>query len=332
MRQAFKNEIFKSNNLKAEQVKIGVVIPCYNVQKKVLNVIASIPAEVSYIYIIDDACPEKSGLFIEKYCNDKRVKVSYNSKNLGVGGSVKCGYKLALANECDIIVKLDGDGQMDGRLIPLLIKDLRDKRADYVKGNRFYDLSDLKSMPKTRLIGNSCLSLVNKITSGYWDIMDPTNGFTAINQKALSLLPLDKIDDRYFFESDMLFRLSTIRAVVNDCPMKAFYNDENSGLEIRKVLFEFPFKYAKRFLKRIFYIYFLRDFNIASIELIVGSLLFFFGVIFGSYKWILSINQNSPATSGTVMLAALPLILGFQLLISGLNFDLQNIPSKPICR
>ncbi len=309
---------------------IAVVIPTYRVRGSILDVISGIGTEVNRIYVVDDKCPEESGLIVQQKCNDRRVEVLFHDKNKGVGGAVKTGYRKALADKCDIVIKIDGDGQMDASLIPQLIHPILIGDADYVKGNRFFSLSSLSEMPGIRVFGNSMLSIINKFVNGYWNIMDPTNGFTAIHRTALSMLELDKIADTYFFESDMLFRLGTIRAVVVDLPMFAKYENEKSGLKISRVLFQFPPKYIKRYFKRIFYNYFLRDFNAGTIELIIGSILFIFGVIEGLYHWIHSISSNIAATSGTVMLAALPTILGFQLLISGLQYDIRNLPVRPL--
>jgi len=187
-------------------------------------------------------------------------------------------------------------------------------------------------MPITRLIGNSVLSLFNKLVNGYWNIMDPTNGFIAIHTSVLSMIPIEKLSNRYFFESDLLFRMGSIRAVVTDVPMKPQYNDETSSLNIIKILFEFPPKYFIRFFKRLFYQYFLRDFNIGSLELVFGNFLFFFGVIFGSIKWHTALATNIPTPTGTIMLAVLPIILGFQLLLSFVNYDMLSLPKKPLHR
>ena len=175
-----------------------------------------------------------------------------------------------------------------------------------------------------RLFGNSVLSFLNKFVNGYWHIMDPTNGFTAIHKDTLHKLELDKIDNRYFFESDMLFRLSLVRARVEDFSMQALYADEESNLRIGKILFEFPPKYCVRFIKRIGYNYFLRDFNAGSLQLFMGALLFMFGVIFGSINWLNSVSTGVEASAGTIMLSALPVILGFQLLLGFLNYDIQS--------
>jgi len=311
-------------------MKVAVVIPSYKVKKHILALIPEIGSEISKIYVVDDKCPENSGLFVQENCHDPRVEVLFNEKNMGVGGAVKTGYKKALLDDIEIIVKLDGDGQMNPKLIPALIKKIEQGKADYVKGNRFYNIDTLMTMPKLRLFGNSMLSFINKFVNGYWNIMDPTNGFTAIHLSALKQLPLDKIENRYFFESDMLFRLGVARAVVADMSMDAKYADEVSNLSIRKVLFEFPPKYFVRFFKRIFYSYFLRDFNAASVELVLGFVFLIFGFSIGSFYWAQSIKTGISATSGTVMLAALPIILGMQLLLSALSFDMKNLPKEPL--
>jgi uncharacterized membrane protein len=156
--------------------------------------------------------------------------------------------------------------------------------------------------------------------------MDPTNGFTAIHKTALGQLPLDKISNRYFFESDMLFRLGTIRAVVKDIPMDAVYADESSNLKVGEVIFEFVPLYIKAFFKRTMYCYFLRDFNVGTLEFIIGSLLFLFGLVFGGLNWFLSVEKQEMASTGTVMIASIPIILGFQLLLSAFHFDIANVP------
>jgi len=309
---------------------VAVVIPSFKVKAHILKVIAGIGPEVKLIYVVDDQCPEHSGDYVKANCSDPRVKVLYHTKNQGVGGATITGYIQALADKASIVVKLDGDGQMDASLIPRLIEPIRSSQADYVKGNRFYDLAFLRQMPFMRKLGNSGVSFMNKAASGYWNIMDPSNGFTAIHRNALENLPLDRIDKRFFFESDILFRLNTIRAVVTEMPMRAVYGNEKSNLKIQSVAFQFPFKYLGRMIKRIFYNYYLRDFNIGSLELILAFVFILFGVTFGTYKWSESIITDHAATAGTVILAGLPVILGFQSLIAFLHFDVSNVPVKPL--
>lgn len=313
-------------------MKITVVIPAYKVKDQILALIKKISPEVSFIIVVDDKCPEMSGRFVEQNCQDKRMLVIYNAENKGVGGAVKAGFQEALKLGSDIVVKLDGDGQMPPHLILQIIKPILAQEADYVKGNRFYNLDSLQKMPPLRIFGNSMLSLINKFVNGYWDIMDPTNGFIALHKNALKMLPLDKIENRYFFESDMLFRLSTVKAVVKDMPMKAYYADEKSSLSISHTVFSFPLKYINRFLKRIFYNYFLRDFNIATLELIFGTIFMLFGLFYGSYYWIKSYTTGILTTTGQVMIAALPILIGFILLLLAVHVDLTSIPTKPLCK
>jgi len=310
--------------------RVAVVIPCFRVSRSILRVISTIGPEVARIFVVDDACPEHSGDIVREQGDDPRVVVLSHSRNRGVGGAMVTGYAAALEDGADIVVKIDGDGQMDPALIPLFVRPLIAGDADYVKGNRFYDIAFLQGMPRLRLIGNAMLSLVSKVSSGYWNVMDPTNGYTAIGRAALAGLPLGKLDPRYFFESDMLFRLYTIRAVVRDVPMRAQYADESSSLSVTRVLLEFPVKYAVRAAKRIFYAYFLRDFNAGSLQLFLGVFAALAGVTYGALRWRHSIETGIQATSGEVMLAALPLLIGVQLLLGALNFDVQNIPREPL--
>lgn len=307
---------------------IAVVIPCYKVRRHILDVITGIGADVEKIIVVDDACPEQTGAYVQEYCSDRRVEVLFHDVNKGVGGAVITGYRRALEIGASIVVKVDGDGQMDTTRIGDLTEPILLGYADYTKGNRFFEIEDLTAMPTIRLIGNGVLSLMNKLVNGYWDVMDPTNGYTAISATALKRIPLNKLERRYYFESDLLFRLGLNRSVVLDVPMPAIYKDEQSNLSVPKVLFQFPLLSFNRFLKRIVYTYFVRDFHAASIEIVLGLALLSFGVYTGLSFWLTAIEQRVFTSSGSVMLSALPIILGFQLLLSALNFDIQNVPRK----
>ena len=310
--------------------RIAVVIPCYKVKAKIAGVIAGIGPEVSWIICVDDACPEGSGDTIRAEVRDPRVSVIRLERNQGVGGATCAGYRVALEKHADVVVKLDGDGQMDPRLIPALVKPILSGAADYAKGNRFYNVEDVSAMPLLRLFGNAFLSFASKFSSGYWSLLDPANGYTAVHGQVLALLPLAKLSPRWFFESDMLFRLNTIGAVIVDVPMRAVYGDERSNLKILRVIPEFAWKHSRNYLKRIFYNYFLRGFSIASVELVAGLALLGFGIVYGTLKWESSVSHQAFASAGTVMLAALPVILGFQLLLSFLNYDMQAAPATPL--
>ena len=307
---------------------IAVVAPCYKVTSHVVETLSEIGKEVSYIFVVDDACPDGSGKLVQEKVSDPRVKVIFHEENLGVGGAMITGYQAALQTDADIIVKLDGDGQMDPALIGELIAPIINGRADYTKGDRLDSLTGLSQMPSIRLFGNAGLSLLTKISTGYWNITDPTNGYTAIHRDVLKMLPLDMLSKRFFFESDMLFRLSLYRAVVWDVPMQARYGTEKSNLSIIKTLWEFPWKHFKNFHKRLFYNYYLRDVSAASIELPLGIVLWWFGLIFGIASYNQSMATGVAATTGTVMISVVPLILGFQLLLAFVSHDVSAVPTR----
>lgn len=318
--------------MQQESTSIAVVIPAFKVQAHVLDVLARIGNEVAAIYVVDDCCPQQSGSFVNAHTQDHRVKVLRNEKNLGVGGATMAGYAAAIRDGHAVIVKVDGDGQMAPELIPQFVAPILEGLADYTKGNRFYDLTHISRMPAIRLVGNAALSFMSKFSSGYWDIFDPTNGYTAIHAKVAAHLPMDKISQRYFFESDLLFRLNTMRCVVMDIPMDAQYGDEVSNLKVRSVLGEFFGKHVKNFFKRLAYNYFLRDISPASFHLVLGILMIAFGLAFGIYNWVSSASQHITSAPGTVMLAALPLIMGLQLLLAFITHDTQSTPKQPMHR
>jgi dolichol-phosphate mannosyltransferase len=185
-------------------------------------------------------------------------------------------------------------------------------------------------MPPARLFGNIGLSFLTKLSSGYWSVFDPTNGYTAIHAALLAELPLAKVARRYFFESDMLFRIGILRGLVVDVPMKAVYGDAPSSLSLARVLGPFLIRNIANTGKRIFYRYFLRDFSIASVQLLAGLALLCFGTAFGAREWVQSASSGITASTGTVMLAALPVILGVQLLLSFLSFDVAAAPTRAV--
>lgn len=326
------NKLSAFDHVDSEVIYIAVVIPCYRVSRQILEVINGIGGDIHFIYVIDDACPEGTGALVEKNIVDSRVRVLFHKENQGVGGAVMSGYKAAIADGADIIIKLDGDGQMDPAIIPDFIAPIIFGKADYTKGNRFYDLEKVRAMPMMRLLGNAVLSFMNKLSSGYWNIFDPTNGYTAIHADVAKHLPFEKISNRYFFESDLLFRINILRASVVDVPMYAHYADEVSSLRISKIIGEFIVKHLRNFFKRIFYNYYLRDMSLASIELPLGLFLLIFGLGYGIYHWILSSASGIATPAGTVMLSALPILMGMQFIFAFLAYDIASVPRNAIHR
>jgi glycosyltransferase involved in cell wall biosynthesis len=258
------------------------------------------------------------------------VRVVRNEINEGVGGATMRGYLEALRLGAQIIVKIDGDGQMDPQLVGSFVRPIAQGRADYTKGNRFYQPESVRGMPAGRLVGNAVLSLLCKLSTGYWNVVDPNNGYTAIHANVLRLLPLHKINRRFFFESDVLFWLNTVRAVVVDVPMDAVYCGETSNLSAPRQILPFLRGHIVNFAKRFLYTYLLRDFNLASVLTLIGVPLILGGASFGALKWGISIRTGELATAGTVMVAALPIVVGLQMILAALSYDISNVPRQPI--
>lgn len=312
--------------------RVAVVIPSYRVTQHILRVLGDMPGYVERIYVVDDACPDGSGDLVEANCSDPRVMVLRNASNLGVGGAVMHGYRRAIADGCEVIAKIDGDGQMDPLLLADLVHPIANGEADYCKGNRFYDLDNIHRMPRLRILGNAGLSLLAKLSTGYWDIFDPTNGYTAVHRDVARRLPLNKISQRYFFETDLLFRLGTLRAVVRDVPMDPKYGEEISGLKIHRILGEFAYKHLRNFCKRVFYNYYLRDMSLASLELAVGLPMLVFGVVYGLMHWIEGMRTGTATPTGTIMLATLATIVGLQFVLAFMGHDIASVPRRPLSR
>ena len=317
-------------NNKGESVRIAVCIPCYRTYAQILDVLKGINPAVDRIFVIDDACPEQTGQRVEAECSDPRIRVIYHPVNQGVGAAMLSGYRAALADGAGILVKMDGDGQMDPACMGRLVHPLLNGKADFTKGNRFYDFRALQQMPWIRRIGNLGLTLLTKAASGFWHISDPTNGYTAVRQEALMLIDFDKIEKRYFFETSMLIQLNVIRAMAMDVPIHACYGSENSSLKVWLALVTFPGKLLKGLLHRIFWRYFIYDISTVTLFLVAGLLLFSGGTVFGIYRWILGGMEGVMQSAGTVALAFLPVILGFQMLLQAVLLDVIDRPVEPI--
>ncbi|MDM8528622.1 glycosyltransferase family 2 protein [Anaerolineales bacterium HSG24] len=306
-----------------------VVIPAYRCADQLRGVLDSIPTYINHIIVVDDASPDDIYSVVSGI-DDSRLNYIRHTHNQGVGGAMLTGYNRALELGATIIIKMDGDGQMDPDFIPALITPIIKENADYTKGNRFLVLTDLRQMPKMRFFGNLGLTFLTKLASGYWHIFDPNNGFTAIHHHCLNSLNKSNIHQRYFFESSLLIELYHQRAVVLDIPMPARYGDEKSSLSMVRTAFEFPYNLLKGFVKRVLWQYYLYDFSAVSLFIIMGILLSGFGTLWGGYVWYVALVEGIPRSAGTVMLGVLPFILGFQLLLQALVLDIRNIPKVPL--
>jgi len=310
---------------------IATVIPAYRVELNIEAVLRDLPAYIKHIIVVDDASPDStSDLITAASKKDRRITLIRHTENQGVGGAMVSGFRKALELGAQIVVKIDGDGQMDPAHIPALITPLIQGKADYVKGNRFRDFQSLQQMPFVRRVGNLGLSFLTKAATGYWNIFDPTNGFFAIRAETIEQLRFERIDKRYFFETSMLANLYLLGAMVLDTPIPARYRNETSHLSIRRTLFEFPIKLLVTFLRRIVLRYYIYDFSMMSLYLMLGIPLLLFGGIFGGIKWVEYASQNIPAPTGTVMLPTLSVILGIQILLSAIEIDMNSTPRKPL--
>ena len=310
---------------------VAAVIPCYRVERDIHSVLQAVPAYIKHIIVVDDASPDSTADLVSASAReDNRILLLRHPSNRGVGGAMITGYLKALELGAQIVVKIDGDGQMDVDHLPKLLMPLIEGKADYTKGNRFRDFKSLQQMPFIRRVGNMGLAFLAKAATGYWHLFDPTNGFNAIRSEVLAQLPLDKIDRTYYFETSILANLYLIGAVVKDVPMPARYKGEVSSLLIHRILFEFPPRLFFTFLQRLLLKNFIYDFSMGSVYLLTGLPLLLFGLIFGIYKWIQYANIGIPAPTGTVMLPTLSVLLGIQLLLSAIEIDLRSVPTEPL--
>lgn len=312
---------------------IAVVIPAFRTERHIRDVVSTIPDFVSLIVVVDDRSPDDTAAIVTALQRvDDRVVLHRHEHNQGVGGAVISGYRIARERGADVVVKMDGDGQMDPEQLGRLVDPILRGQADYTKGNRFLHARQLASMPRARRIGNLGLSFLTKLTSGYWNVFDPTNGYTAIHTAALAAIDVDRLARRYFFEISMLVELGVAGAVVEDVPMPARYGEEVSSLSIGKTLREFPQRLARSCLRRIWMQHFVRDFTPLALLLAAGTILVAGGAAWGGAQWWLAWRAGIEATTGTVMLGVLPIILGVQCLLQCFLLDVQAVPKKALHR
>ena len=304
-------------------LNIAVAIPCYKVVQHLQNVVAGIPDFVDHILLVDDCSPDSTPALVDSLASShSRITPIHHDKNCGVGGAMKTAFRKALEIGVDVVVKLDGDGQMDPNYIAPLVEALAD--ADFAKGNRLFDRQMLQRMPAARRMGNMGIGFMVKTASGYWTISDPVNGFFAIRTSTLRQMDFARIADRFFFESSMLIEMHYTGARIHEVSMPAIYGNEKSNLSIGKTLLSFPPKLIAAWLRRLHLSYFVFDFNICSLYLLVGLPSFLFGLIFGICQWVHYASLNLPAPTGTIMVAVLPFILGFQMLLAAAQYDISS--------
>ena len=306
---------------------VAVVIPAYRVAEQIAAVVARMPESVSHIIVVNDASPDQLASVLAGI-QDPRMTVLTHPVNRGVGGAMKTGLAHARTLGADIVVKIDGDGQMDPVLLPRFLAPLVDGRADVAKGNRFYDLDAVRGMPPVRRFGNLALSFLVKMASGYWHAFDPCNGYIAVSGPLLRSLKLERLEERYFFEISLLCEMYHSRAVLEDVPMLPVYGDEPSSLNPIGSIGHFLPRLVQRTWRRVAMTYFMRDFTVVSVFLVGGLPLLLFGIAWSAYHWLLSIRSHVVASTGTVVIGLLAITMGFQLLLQAIVLDVANEPRR----
>jgi glycosyltransferase involved in cell wall biosynthesis len=301
------------------------VIPAYRARETICDVVRGALRYADVVVVVDDGCPDASADAVQQaFRAHPSVYVIRRQSNGGVGAATKTGLEKALELGADVIVKIDADGQMDPSYIPSIVElFVADPNLAYIKGNRFFDSRVLSQMPAIRLFGNSLLSLFSKFASGYWNILDPTNGYIAFNGRLLPAVDWRGLADGYFFEISVLCELGLKRATIAEMEMDTIYGCESSSLSIARTIFTFPPKLAGLFLRRLMLQYFIFDINLGSLYIMLGLTLSAFGAGFAAFEWAESLLTGVPRTTGTVMLGVLPFLMGFQLLLNALLYDVQ---------
>lgn len=306
---------------------IAVVIPAYRVAGQIRDVVARVPDVVQFIIVVNDKSPDDLDAVLDSIA-EPRLTIVRHEQNRGVGGAMKSGFAKAMELGAEIVVKIDGDGQMDPALLPLFVEPIIGDEADFAKGNRFDDLDEIGRMPTTRRIGNLALSFLTKAASGYWGLFDPTNGYLAIRTSTLRRMNFKRLEERYFFEISLVCEAYFSRAVLRDVPMKPVYQGEPSSLSPLGAVPTFALRLVKRFFYRIFMKYFMRDFSVVSIFLLGGVPSLLFGIAWSAHHWLRSLQTGVVATTGTVVIGLLGIVLGFQLLLQAVVLDVGNEPKR----
>lgn len=306
---------------------VAAVVPAYNEELMISRVIDTMPDFIDHIVIVDDCSPDGTSAVVAAN-PDERVRLIRHEVNQGVGGAIVTAHLKAIELGADVNVVMAGDAQMDPAYLPQLLDKVTEDGFGFAKANRFYAPESFTGMPRHRVFGNIVLSFFTKFASGYWNLFDPQNGYTAVRTDVLQRVPLQRVSKRYSFENDLLIHLNILQVSATDVPIPAVYGDEVSSIRLGKVIPELLNRLTVGFWTRVWYRYVLWSFSPIALLLFLGLLLFGFGLAVSI--WLLfQVFSSVIATAGTVMLAAMPLMIGTQFLVSALQLDIQATPSDP---
>lgn len=303
-------------------MRVAIVVPAHNEERLIGKVIETAPDVVDLIVVVDD-CSDDATSANAKAVGDPRLELIELPRNLGVGGAIVAGHRRALELGADVCVVMAGDAQMDPAYLPALLAPIADGAAEFTKANRFYAYGSFDGMPKHRIAGNIAMSFMTKAASGYWNLFDPQNGYTAIHRSALERLTLDRIAQGYDFENDLLIQLNIAGVRARDVPVPAVYGDEVSGMKLRKVAPRLLRRCWSGFWTRMWRKYVLQSFSPVALLFFSGLAMVGFGLAIGVF--ILFNTLGPPqASPGTVLLCVGPLLSGVHLLIYALFLDIQE--------
>lgn len=301
---------------------ITVVVPAHNEELLIGQTIRSMPEFVDRIIVIDDKSTDATA-HRAREVGDPRVVLIRHEHNLGVGGAILTGHQKALDLGGDIDVVMAGDAQMNPDYLTKLLDPIVEDGYGFAKANRFYNSESFEGMPLHRVIGNVVLSFMTKFASGYWQLFDPQNGYTAIGHDALRRLQFKKIASGYQFENDLLISLSILGVRAKDVPIPAVYGEEVSGMKLRKVIPQITSLLFSGFWKRIWFKYVLWSFSPIALLLFTGIFLVIWGLGWGVFDIVYALGVGSP-TAASALLSVAPLMTGIYMLIQALVLDIQE--------
>lgn len=306
-------------------LRVATILPCYNEEKLITKTVTTLPDFVDEIIAVDDNSKDKTLVIIQGLAEkDPRVKSIHLDPNEGIGGAYLHGFEKAIADRIDVVVTMAGDAQCNPDYISKMVDTLIDENLDYVKANRFVHLGALKQMPRFRRLGNTVITILTKFSTGYYSIFDSQNGYGAFKIKTLENMPFEAIGKRYDYENTLLIALSIMGAKVKDEPVPAIYADEVSTIPVFKTTMRALRVVWGGFWRRMYYKYVIYGLHPIALFLLSGLLLSAMGGVFGIYILVQKFLNDLTPSTGTVMLCVLPLILGFQLLLTALTMDVNN--------
>lgn len=305
---------------------VGVVVPCHNEETQIGTVIETMPDYVDRIIIVDDVSSDRTVEVVEGYVSryPGRIRLIKHEKNRGVGAAIVTGYKAAVEERIDMTAVMAGDAQMDPDDLPALLGPVAAGEVDYSKGNRLFTGDAWNAIPKVRYLGNSALSLMTKVASGYWHVADSQTGYCVANLRTLETIDLDALYPRYGFPNDMLVQLNIYDFRVRDVPIQPVYGvGEKSGIKLYRVIPALSWLLFRRFWYRMFQKYVIRDTHPLVLFYLTGLLFTLVGFVFGVLQVVARV-QARPLSLATVVLSALLLISGLQFLFFAMWFDMEH--------